>query len=290
MGHMSQQTARRPDASMSLLTNLLTNPVEPGYAEAQARQAQQPGRRHRGGVVLAVGLVGLGALLAAAAVQTHNRLPANERSRAALVQQVQDRSEQVDSLQQRLASLRAQIAKAQGQQLALTSTGRELAQELGRLELASASVPVVGPGIKVTVDDAPAASTGANGDPRATDAQSEGTVRDRDLQQVVNGLWAAGAEAVSLNGHRLTSLSAIRAAGEAILVDYRPLVPPYVISAVGDPGRLETGFAADAGGAYLKTIASSFGIQYGIERSDKLHLPGASAFRLDHARPVEEGS
>ena len=45
----------------------------------------------------------------------------------------------------------------------------------------------------------------------------------RDLQIVVNGLWASGAEAVSVNGQRLTSKAAIRFAGQAILVNYRPL-------------------------------------------------------------------
>ena len=46
---------------------------------------------------------------------------------------------------------------------------------------------------------------------------------DRDLQVIVNGLWAAGAEAIAVNGQRLTACSAIRSAGEAILVDFRPL-------------------------------------------------------------------
>ena len=74
-------------------------------------------------------------------------------------------------------------------------------------------------------------------------AAAQGRVLDRDLQIVVNGLWAAGAEAISINGQRLTALSAIRSAGEAILVDFRPLSPPYVVSAVGEPTRCRPAFA-----------------------------------------------
>jgi uncharacterized protein YlxW (UPF0749 family) len=70
----------------------------------------------------------------------------------------------------------------------------------------------------------------------------EGRVRDADLQDVVNGLWAAGAEAVAVDGQRLTALSAIRSAGESVLVDLRPLSPPYTVEAVGDPAALEVGF------------------------------------------------
>ena len=58
-------------------------------------------------------------------------------------------------------------------------------------------------------------------------------VLDTDIQLVVNGLFASGAEAVSVNGQRVTVLSPIRSAGEAVLVGFRPLTPPYEVSAVG---------------------------------------------------------
>jgi uncharacterized protein YlxW (UPF0749 family) len=156
--------------------------------------------------------------------------------------------------------------------------------------MASGVTPVTGPGLRVSVDNAATSATSGNGDPRAAGEPSEGTVRDRDLQQVVNGLWAAGAEAIAVDGHRLSTLSAIRAAGEAILIDYRAVTPPYVIEAIGAPSRLETGFAASAGGAYLQTIATSFGIRYDIGTVQHLDLPGAAGQRLDTARPLQEGS
>ena len=66
---------------------------------------------------------------------------------------------------------------------------------------------------------------------------------DIDLQILVNGLWESGAEAISINGHRLSNLTAIRGAGDAITVDYRSLTRPYQIEAIGDPRTLPASFA-----------------------------------------------
>ena len=69
-------------------------------------------------------------------------------------------------------------------------------------------MPVTGPGMVVRLDDAPTGDgDGADVDPR-TDDDADGRVTDRDLQTVVNEVWAAGAEAVAVNGQRLTALSA----------------------------------------------------------------------------------
>ena len=108
----------------------------------------------------------------------------------------------------------------------------------------------------------------------------------RDLQIVVNGLWASGAEAVSVNGQRLTSKAAIRFAGQAILVNYRPLTRPYVISAIGDPRSLAADFAASDGGSYLQSLKTNFGVRAGIAEVDRLTVPGESALTTRVARPV----
>jgi uncharacterized protein YlxW (UPF0749 family) len=111
-------------------------------------------------------------------------------------------------------------------------------------------------------------------------------VLDRDLQTVVNGLWAAGAEAIAVNGQRLTARSAIRYAGQAILVDFRPLVPPYVVQAIGEAAGLQTRFAAGSAGAYLQALRDNYGVQAAIVPSANLELPGAggSTTEFAHAR------
>jgi hypothetical protein len=78
-----------------------------------------------------------------------------------------------------------------------------------------------------------------------------------------------------VNGQRLTARSAIRYAGQAILVDFRPLVPPYVVQAVGDAAGLQTRFAAGSAGAYLQALRDNYGVQAAIVPSTNLELPGA---------------
>ena len=111
---------------------------------------------------------------------------------------------------------------------ALGQDETSLQTRLAALTLASGAEQVTGPGITVVLDNAPGSDgTSADGNPRTDADKDEGTVFSKDLQIVVNGLWEAGAEAIAVNGQRLTSRSAIRFAGEAILVNYRPLARPY---------------------------------------------------------------
>lgn len=151
------------------------------------------------------------------------------------------------------------------------------------------AVEVHGPGVKLIVNDAKETASGSDGDPRGTSGFSDtGRVRDRDMQRVVNGLWESGAEAISINGQRLTALSAIRAAGDAILVDNKPLVPPYTVLAVGDGERLSTRFQDSADGLYLHALQENFGIRTGISVQDDLRLPAAPSVTVRTAQPNTE--
>ena len=91
--------------------------------------------------------------------------------------------------------------------------------------------PRAGPGVRVVVDDAPGADSARN------------QVLDTDLQRLVNGLWEAGAEAIAINGQRLTNLSTIRHAGGRDHGERRSLRPPYVVSAIGNQDTLPARFA-----------------------------------------------
>jgi uncharacterized protein YlxW (UPF0749 family) len=108
------------------------------------------------------------------------------------------------------------------------------------------------------------------------------------MQRVVNGLWQSGAEAISINGQRLTALSAIRAAGDAILVDNKPLVPPYTVLAVGDGQRLSTRFQDSADGLYLHALEENYGIRTAISVEDDLRLPAAPSVIVRTAEPRTE--
>jgi uncharacterized protein YlxW (UPF0749 family) len=164
----------------------------------------------------------------------------------------------------------------------VTGEGVDVGRRLTRLEAATGLGDVHGPGFVLRLSDAPAGA-GADGlDPRDSTAASQGRVTDRDLQTLVNQVWAAGAEAVSINGQRLTGLSAIRSAGDAVLVDFRPLSPPYSIDVIGAPDTVRTRFAEGFGGSYLQVL-HDYGITYSIRAENDLTLPASAGVTIRYA-------
>lgn len=276
----SVEPTRRVD-SMLLLRDLVEESLDEGYARAAARRAAGD-RPPRAQVwVLAAGLLAVGLLLATAFAQTRERAGSTAQARDQLVAEIQRRTDANQRTQHRLDRQREAVRKDQQAALQLTSEGAALSDRLTRLEAASGAAAVAGPGMVVRLDDAGAAGAGADVDPR-TGQSTEGRVTDRDLQTVVNEVWAAGAEGVAVNGQRLTALSAIRSAGDAVLVDFRPLTPPYVIRAVGDPDTLRPSFVAGFGGSYLQVL-KSYGITTAVQDDGHLALPASAGLRLRYA-------
>lgn len=275
---------------MSLLVDMMTNTLDASYAEAAQRRAgAAPGSggagsgRARSGVVSVVLLLVLGLVTGVAAAQVRKRAAAGGTLRAQLVAEVHRRTSESDALATQAARLRRSVAAAQDRALRSGTTGAAVARQLAALQLAVGVDPVTGRGLVVRLDDARASGGGTA--PRGGQVGA-GRVLDRDLQDAVNGLWASGAEAVAINGLRLSALTAIRSAGEAILVDYRPLSPPYTIRALGDPKGLESGFADSAAGRRLSTYTSLYGLQLAVRRSDSQTLPGAGTPTLRYAVPA----
>ncbi|GAA4226290.1 DUF881 domain-containing protein [Actinomadura meridiana] len=275
---------RRPDASMSLLADLFAGKLlDHGYAEAAARRARSgdpaPRRgRLRGGGVLLV-LVLAGTLIAVAGAEARQGEPVAAERRSRLIDAIHARTAETDALQRRLGRLRADTERRRAAALARSESGRGLRQWLATVTAEAAATPAAGEGLVVTLDDAPRDDT----------ADSGGRVYDQDLQVLVNGLWAAGADAIGINGQRLTPTTAIRAAGKAILVDYRPLGRPYEVTALGDPGRLRDRFTGSAADLRLRDLNKRYRIKYDTHRSSGATLPAAGAVSLRYAAPSQGG-
>lgn len=252
-----------PAASMALLTSVLRG-AQLDYGRGARPDRERPGPLRLVGLAMTLVLVGL--VLAAALVQRRHDAPAVAAAKQSLVTRVQARTEALAAQQRALDELQSRIAAQEEAALRRTAAGAALAAGLDRLELAAGQQPLVGPGLTVVLDD-------AQTDPATGTPPDGGRVLDQDLQVVVNGLWQAGAEAIAVNGERLTSTSAIRTAGEAILVDLRPLVPPYSIDAIGDPARLPQEFDRSAAGAELRLLASDYGIRWHATPGAELSLP-----------------
>jgi uncharacterized protein YlxW (UPF0749 family) len=270
---------------MTLLREVMERPLDPGYAVAAERRAQGERPTSKALVVTLVLALVCGALASRSILELRRPQPGASEARAGLQAQLRQRTAALDAQQKQLDQLRAEVARLQAAAVG-GAGGTQLAERTQLLELLTAQTPVTGPGLQITLADAPSSSAGSGTDPRQGTTADQGRVLDRDLQSVVNGLWAAGAEAVSVNGQRLTARSAIRYAGQAILVDFRPLVPPYVVSAIGDSAGLQTRFAGGDAGAYLQALRDNYGVQAAIVPSANLKLPGAggSSTRFAHAR------
>ena len=278
----------------SLLDQVLAETLDPAYAQAaQAREARAagdqapPSRRRSGQLAVAAVMAVAGVLAAVTYDQAAAGAQGREEVREALVAEVQGESATTDQLAVYLESLRADVTAARDDALAATAVGQRALDRLEAAETAAGVVPVSGPGLLVTLADA---EPDADADPVGGTAEADprGQVRDGDLQLVVNALWAAGAEGVSINGQRLGPTTAIRFAGEAVLVDFRPVTNPYLVSAVGDPETLRSRFLSSPEVNALAVISDTFGLRFEFAQEDELSLPAGSPPELRSAVPVSE--
>ncbi len=274
---------------MSLLTNVMDHSLDDGYAEAAARKKAEGGggmpKTLRAKLGLAAGLVLAALVVTVGAAQARVAAPVVAKEREELIDRIEGETSAADKLETSVDELRDEVGARQREALNKSGAG-DRAELVGIL---SGAVEVHGPGVKLVVNDAKDVGTGGDGQPRGTSGFSDtGRVRDRDMQRVVNGLWESGAEAISINGQRLTALSAIRAAGDAILVDNRPLVPPYTVLAVGGGERLSSTFQDSADGLYLHALQENYGIRTAISVAKDLRLPAAPSVIVRTAQPITE--
>jgi uncharacterized protein YlxW (UPF0749 family) len=290
-------TAPRPPGGLvpDVLVELFRQPLDPGYAAAAARRTVAGGspgvgaRRHRlshrpagtGLVLRNAMLLVTGFLLAVAYRQSVAGQPERSRVHAGLVTQVQQARARADQLSSAATALRRQVVDRQEQAL----DGAQI-QALHQQEAATGLAPVRGDGVQVTLTDAPPEPDPNTG--RPVDAAA-GRVLDIDLQNVVNALWAQGAEAVAVNDQRLTTLSTIRAAGQAVLVDLRPVTSPYRVVAIG-PADLSTRFADSTAADQLRAVAAAVGLGLTVTARVGLVVPAAAAVPLSYARPTGTSS
>lgn len=141
-----------------------------------------------------------------------------------------------------------------------------------RREVSSLSVPaglseVTGPGLVVSLDDAPRDQNV----PEGTDPNSL-VVHQQDIQAVANALWAGGAEAMALQGQRLVSTTGIKCVGNTVVLDGVPYSPPYVIKAVGDPAELSASLSSSPQTATYAGYARKYQLGLGIETLERVKV------------------
>lgn len=230
-------------------------------------------------VTLGAALLGLGFLIAAQLAAQGPRVRYTTQERAPLIETATQLQARQDELKARILALRAQIQATEGAGQGSAALVGQLNDQLQEARIAAGLIPLTGTGIVLQLEDSQ--------EPVAPGAeQADYLVGARDIRAVIEELWAAGAEAISVNGERMTPTSAVIDVGPSILVNAAYLAGPYQVSAIG-PEDLYARLSASPGFVdLLRTRAQGFGIQVSIAEPDAVDIPAfAGTVTLRYARP-----
>lgn len=256
---------RPVDWSMDLLRQIRESAVDPDYAAVGRHATRGRWRLPLAAVALVVGVV-----VAMQGWYTYKASSDASTERQELINRIGTVDKGNDELRTQQALLQQEIDSLQKRQADTTTQTKLDAQGA-----VAGSLAVTGPGVVVVVDD----SSGTN----------SARVTDEDLRQLTNGLWQAGAEAIAINGHRLSSRTAIRSAGSAITVDYRSLLRPYRVEAIGDPLTLPAKFADTSGGSWWADAKANYGLVYDVNPASSLTLPADPGLSVTAAQKPSGG-
>ncbi len=179
-----------------------------------------------------------------------------------------------------LAKLRQELAERQQAAAANSDRLQVLRAELERQRLLAGLTPVYGPGVLVVLDDSKVQI------PPGADPNNY-IVHEYDLRDVVNLLWMAGSEAITINDERLVGGSSIYCLGSTVMINDTRLSPPYSVRAIGNP-KVQQDYLRNP--SYLKQLKERqrlYGLRFEVDSGD-ITLPAyTGGFLVDHARPGE---
>jgi len=166
-------------------------------------------------------------------------------------------------LQRRVQALTDQAASRNSEVAAAQAEGDQGLVSAGLTELS-------GPGISVTLDDAPPLAGG--GLPSGATADDL-VIHQSDVQGVVNALWAAGADGVAIMGQRLIATSAVICVGNTLLLQGRTYSPPFIVTAVGNSTQMRQQLAGSYEVQLLKGAVEDYGLTYEVADQRRVNLP-----------------
>lgn len=237
-------------------------------ADATAAGAGRSRKVGTAAVVIAFGL-----LITLAGIQTSRTAPARQASQEDLISRVTASRHALAALQQQVQTVKLQLTGAQHDYATMGAMLTQAQAQLATLEQRVGDSAASGPGVVVTVADNP------NGN-------AEDEVEDKDLSNLANGLWAAGATAIAVNGHRLTALSALRNSGSVIRVDGVSLSSPYQVVALGDARTLAARFAQTQSGTRFYDTTGALGMPVSVDNGTNLTVPAGPVPQLRYAAPL----
>ena len=202
----------------------------------------------------------------------------NERKNPAgtsdLATLVRTRQAQVSPLDNEVSSLDAQVQS-------FSSAPQSGSPDEDAFTARSTS-PVSGPGVQITLSDAPPGQIPAGATP------NDLVIHQQDIEDTMNALWAGGAEAMTVQGVRITNRTVIRCIGNVILVDGTSFSPPYVIQAIGDPATLRATVTANPRMVNYQAYVTKYGLGWDMQTKDSLSFaPATTSLTVNYAT-VEE--
>ena len=202
----------------------------------------------------------------------------NERKNPAgtsdLATLVRTRQDQVSALDNEVSSLDSQVQS-------FSSAPQSGSPDEDAFTARSTS-PVSGPGVQITLSDAPPGQIPAGATP------NDLVIHQQDIEDTMNALWAGGAEAMTVQGVRITNRTVIRCIGNVILVDGTSYSPPYVIQAIGDPDTLRATVTANPRMVNYQAYVTKYGLGWDMQTKESLSFaPATTSLTVNYAT-VEE--
>lgn len=292
-GAGTHQTGRpRKFAVPSLLRSLLSEHLDPGYAAAAARRARRsepPAATARvaGWAWQAVAALLVVTVFAVGTAQARSVAPGVRDAQRVLAANVRSEVAATGRLADKRDTYSNRVDELRRHRLADDAQGQRVLAGLDALSLEAASTRVSGPGVTVTVTD-PGAGRNLSDASKQRVSGSQQIILDRDLQLVVNSLWASGAEAIAVGDVRIGPNVTIRQAGGAILVDNKPISSPYALQAIGPPGGLRDAFDRSPGLYRLRLLEASYGVVVRVDgrNAADITLPAGSVRDVRFAKQI----
>ncbi len=230
-------------------------------------------------ITLGVALLGLGFLVAAQLAAEGPRVRYTTQERSPLVETASQLQAAQEALKARILELREQTQTVEQAGEGSAALVSELNDDLQEARVAAGLIPLTGTGIVLQLEDSL--------EPPPPDANVEDyLVGARDLRTIVEELWAAGAEAIAVNGERITPSTAIIDIGPSILVNSAYLSGPYQVTALGAED-LYARLSASAGFVdFVRARAEAWGVRVSIAEPESVDIPAfAGTVTLRYARP-----
>jgi uncharacterized protein YlxW (UPF0749 family) len=190
--------------------------------------------------------------------------------------------------QQHDARLNAQVAQARSSVDALTArlaVDPQLTRQVASLAPAAGLEALRGPGVRVSLDDAPALKPGQTRPSWLT--PDDLVVHQQDLQAVVNAFWRGGADAVEVMDQRIVATSAVRCVGNTLILQGRVYSPPFVVTAIGSPTQLHKALDSEPGVQVFKEYVKEAGLRWSQDDLGQVTVPAFDgALQLTYAKPA----